>query len=95
MSVGQRWSVPTGVPALGGVVEYVSESPYGALLRLDTPGPGTAAFGNIEFGDLVMVTLTFYMYGDQAAENVARETPWWQSWMLERFTMPTELSKCE
>ena len=42
-----------------------------------------------------MVTLTFYMYGDQAAENVARETPWWQSWMLERFTMPTELSKCE
>jgi len=89
---GQRWAVPAGAPALGGVVEHVSESPYGALLRLDTPGPGTAAFGTIEFGDMVMATATFYMYGDQAAENVERGTPMWQSWIQERFPMPTEQS---
>ena len=71
---------------------HVSESPYGALLRLDTPGPGTAAFGTIEFGDMVMATVTFYMYGDQAAENVERGTPMWQSWIQERFPMPTEQS---
>ena len=40
-------AAPAGVPALGGVVEYVSHSPYGALLRLDKPGPGTAALGTI------------------------------------------------
>jgi uncharacterized protein YndB with AHSA1/START domain len=92
---GQRWAAPAGTPALGGVVEHVSESPYGALLRLDNPGPGTAALGTIEFGDAVMATVTFYMYGDQAAGNVARETPRWQAWMQERFPMPTEVTKSE
>ncbi len=90
---GERWAVPAGTPALGGVVEYVSQSPYGALLRLDKPGPGTAALGTIEFGDAVMATLTFYLYGDQAAENVARETPRWQAWLQERFPVPTEPSE--
>jgi hypothetical protein len=83
--VGQDWVAPAGAPVLGGVVEYVSDSPYGALLRLDTPGPGTAALGTIAFGDVVMATLTFYMYGDQAAETVAREMPLWQAWIQERF----------
>ncbi len=92
---GQRWAAPAGVPALGGVVEYVSDSPYGALLRLDKPGPGTAALGTIEFGDSVMATLSFYLYGDQAAGTLARETPLWQAWIQEHFPMPTEPSKNE
>lgn len=95
VGVGQRSTVPTGTPELGGIVEYVSDSPYGALLRLDEPGPGTAALGTIEFGDTVMATLTFYLYGDRAADNVARETPRWQAWMQERFPMPTEPSTRE
>lgn len=88
VDVGQRWSVGPGVPALGGVVEYLNESPFGALLRLDQPGPGTAALGTIEFGDTVMATLSFYLYGDGAAATVERETPRWQAWMQERFPMP-------
>ena len=43
VSAGQRWAAPAGVPALGGVVEHVSQSPCNALLRLDKPGPGAAA----------------------------------------------------
>lgn len=93
--VGQRCSAPAGAPDLGGVVEHVSESPYGALLRLDKPGPGTAALGTIEFGDTVMATLTLYMYGEEAAGTVARATPLWQAWMQERFPMPAELSRIE
>jgi hypothetical protein len=93
--LGQRWAAPAGVPALGGVAEYVSDSPFGAMLRPDKPGPGTAALGTIEFGDAVMATLSFYMYGDQAAGNVERERPRWRAWMQERFPMPTELSKSE
>jgi hypothetical protein len=92
---GQRWAAPAGVPALSGVVEEVMQSPPGALLRLDKPGPGTAALGTIEFGDSVMATLTFYLYGDQAAANVAHETPLWQAWIQERFPMPTELSQSQ
>jgi hypothetical protein len=30
------------------------------------------------------------MYGDQAAETVARETPLWQAFLQERFPMPAE-----
>ena len=88
VGAGQHWTASAGAPALGGVLEYVSQSPFGALLRLDQPGPGAAALGTIEFGDTVMATLSFYMYGDQAAAMVARETPRWQAWIQQRFPTP-------
>ena len=94
MSVGQRGTGPAGVPAFSGVVEYVTQSPYDALLRLDKPGPGVAALGAFNCGP-IMVALNFYLYGDQAAGTVARETPLWEAWFQERFPMPTEPSKSE
>jgi hypothetical protein len=95
VSAGQRWTTPAGVPKLSGVVEHVSESPYNALLRLDKPGPGAAALGAVNFGGQSMVTLSFYLYGDQAAVTVARETPLWEAWIQERFPTPPETSKGE
>jgi|CXWL01.1.fsa_nt_gi uncharacterized protein YndB with AHSA1/START domain len=96
VGVGQSWVVPAGVPALGGVVEHVSQSPPpGALLRLDQPGPGVAAVFTMTFGGPVMAAFNFYLYGDQAAETVARETPLWQAWIQERFPMPEEPSGSE
>jgi hypothetical protein len=94
VSAGQRWTAPAGVPALSGVVEHVSQSPYNALVRLDKPGPGVAALGAVNFGGS-MVTLSFYLYGDPAAGTVARETPLWQAWVQERFPMPVEPGKSE
>ena len=70
-------------------MEFIGTTDYGVMLRLDKPGPGTAVFFTIEFGDTVMAALTFYLYGDQAAATVARETPRWQAWIQERFPMPT------
>ena len=87
VSAGQRWTAPAGVPAISGVVEHVSKSPCNALMRLDKPGPGTAALGAVNCGGPIMVTLSFYLYGDQAAGTVARETPLWQAWIQERFPM--------
>ena len=95
VSAGQRWTAPAGVPALSGVVEHVTEKPCTALLRLDGPGPGTAALSAVNCGGPMMVSLSFYLYGDQAAKTVARETPLWQAWIQERFPMPSELSKAE
>jgi hypothetical protein len=92
LSVGQRWTAPAGVPALSGLAEYVSQSPYDALLRLDKPGPGVAAVGTFKLGGQSMVALNFYLYGDQAAETAARETPMWQTWFQERFPTPSETS---
>ncbi len=69
VNVGQRWAAPAGVPALSGVAEYVSQSPYDVLLRVDKPGPGVAALGAFSMGGQSMVALGFYLYGDQAAGN--------------------------
>jgi uncharacterized protein YndB with AHSA1/START domain len=94
LSVGQRWTTPAGVSPLSGVVELVTENPYDALLRLDKPGPGIAALGAVTYpGGQGMVAMNLYLYGDQAAETVARVTPLWQAWFQERFPMPTELSR--
>jgi uncharacterized protein YndB with AHSA1/START domain len=94
-SVGQHCTAPAGVPAFSGVAEYVTQSPYDALLRLDKPGPGVAALGTIDYGGQVMVALNFYLYGDQAAGTVAREKPLWDAWFQERFPMPKESGKSE
>ena len=92
VSVGQRWTTPAGVSPLGGVVEIVTENPYDALLRLDQPGPGIAALGTATYpGGHSWVAMNLYLYGDKAAETVARETPVWQAWFEERFPMPTEI----
>ena len=90
VDAGTRWAAPAGGPALGGVVEDVKQTPPGVLLRLDQPGPGIAALFIMDLGETVLAALSFYLYGDQAADNVARETPRWQAWIQERFPMPTE-----
>jgi uncharacterized protein YndB with AHSA1/START domain len=95
VSAGQRLTMPAGVPTLSGVVEHVSQSPCNALLRLDKPGPGVGALGAVNFGGQSMVTLNFYLYGDQAAGTVARETPLWEAWVQDRFPTPAETSKSE
>jgi hypothetical protein len=95
VSAGQHCTAPAGVPVLSGVVEHVSQGPRSALLRLDKPAPGAAALGAVNFGGSIMVTLSFYLCGDQAAGTVARETPLWQAWIQERFPMPSETSKSE
>lgn len=93
LTVGQRWTAPAGVPAFGGVAEFVSKNPYDALLRVDQPGPGVAALGTFNMGGPSMVALNFYLYGDRAAETAAREKPLWDAWFAEHFPMPTEAEK--
>jgi uncharacterized protein YndB with AHSA1/START domain len=95
LSVGQHCTTPAGAPAFSGVVEYVTQSPYDFLLRLDKPGPGVAALGAVNFGPQTMVALNFYLYGVQAAGTVAHETPHWEAWFQKRFPMPTEPGKSD
>jgi uncharacterized protein YndB with AHSA1/START domain len=95
LNVGQRWTAPAGVPPFSGVAEYFSQKPCDALLRVDKPGPGVAAFGAFNMGGQSLVALKFYLYGDQAAKTVARETPIWDAWFQKRFPTPTEPSTSE
>lgn len=96
MRVGQRFAAPAGVPPLSGVVEYVTQDPFDALLRIDKPAPGVAALGIAGFpGGPTMVALNMYLYGDQADATVARETPFWEAWFQKNFPMPTEPDRSE
>ena len=79
-----------GLDVWKGVVDDVKQTPPGALLRLDQPGPGIAALFIMDLGETVLAAFSFYLYGAQAAANVARETPRWQAWIQERFPMPAE-----
>ncbi|MCC7052980.1 MAG: SRPBCC domain-containing protein [Gemmatimonadaceae bacterium] len=88
-SVGQRWTAPAGVPSMSGVVEYLTRTPYDLLLRLDTPGPGIAAFGVAGYpGGPTTLAINGYMYGAQGAGLVTSETPRWQAWMEQSFPKP-------
>jgi uncharacterized protein YndB with AHSA1/START domain len=90
VSTGHRWTAPAGVPALGGVVEHLSQSPFTALVRLDKPGPGAATLGAVNFGGQSMVTLNFYLYGDSSPATVAQQTPLWESWIKKHYPQPQE-----
>ncbi len=85
VGVGQRWSSPAGVPAFAGVVEYYTESPYDALLRIDQPCPGIAALGAVDCGGPSLAILGFYLYGDQAEATAGTEAPKWEAWFAKQF----------
>ena len=94
VGVGQHWTAPADAPQMGGVIEYLTEDPYDALIRLDTPGPGIVALGAVTYpGGQGMVAMNLYRYGDQADAAVKRETPQWQAWFQQRFPTPTEPAK--
>ena len=39
-------------------------------------------------GGKVFLVIDRYLYGDQAADNAAKQEPLWQAWMSERFPPP-------
>ena len=90
LQVGQRWSAPAGAPAVSGVLEYLTESPYDALLHIELPGPGIAALGVSGFpgSPTCNAAMNFYLFGDNAPETIAAETPKWQAWMQATFPAP-------
>jgi uncharacterized protein YndB with AHSA1/START domain len=87
---GQKWSAPEGFPRMTGVVDSLGQGMHSntVLLRLDTPAPGSAYIGAFSCGGMVMVCLSFYLYGDKAKAAALRDEAAWQTWMGERFPMP-------
>jgi len=85
---GQHWSSNSDTPVLSGVVEYRSEEPYDALVRIASPGDGIAAFGTVNMGGPTMVGMNLYLYGDQPTETGEREMARWQAWLQEHFPAP-------
>jgi uncharacterized protein YndB with AHSA1/START domain len=86
LRVGQRVASSAGIPSFGGVVEYLSENPFDALIRVDEPAPGILALGVAGTpGGPSLVGVNLYRYGDDADAALARETPAWQAWLERQF----------
>ena len=90
--IGDTWTTPAGVEPLGGVLDSITENPYDALLRLQSPRPGIAALGAYTYPGSAhsMVGMNLYLYGDESAATVARVTPIWEAWFREQFPAPAE-----
>jgi uncharacterized protein YndB with AHSA1/START domain len=76
-------------PPLAGVVDRVGRGahPHSVLLRLDEPTPGTAFVFAHGAGGAAHVGCYAYLYGDRAADAVARDEPLWNAWMNAQFPM--------
>jgi len=89
-AAGQPLSTPAGVPPLAGVVHEIGEGLHPSqLLLLEEPAPGIAVVNAFAMGGRVVLTGSFYLYGDRAPEAVARHEPLWQEWMKQRFPSAT------
>ncbi len=82
-----RERAPQVVAALQGMD---GEDPQ-LLLRLDHPVPGMAHFFIMDLGGQTMVTMRFFLYGDQAAQAASSLQQAWRAWLDARFSpMPLE-----
>lgn len=89
-SVGQRAAASADAPPFAGEVEGIREGQYPyAFILLDQPTPGVAVLSICGMGEQSFNALSFYLYGEQAAEAAARDQSKWQEWMGNRFPAAT------
>jgi uncharacterized protein YndB with AHSA1/START domain len=81
----QAASAP-GAPILSGVVERMGDEAHPELLlRLERPAPGLAHMFVMPLGDQIMVSIRFYLYGDQGIAAATEAERGWSNWLAEKF----------
>ena len=85
----RRLATGNDAPALSGVVyAHKSGDRHNELtLRLDEPARGAALMGTYAWGGQVQIALSFYFYGDGAADVAKRTQANWHAWISHRFPM--------
>jgi uncharacterized protein YndB with AHSA1/START domain len=83
---GERRDAGDSAPQLSGIVESVNAggNPH-TLLRVDLPAPGVVFATACPAGEKAWVTVGLYLYGDTAADMVARDESAWTTWMTNLF----------
>ncbi|MCC5786154.1 MAG: SRPBCC domain-containing protein [Phycisphaerales bacterium] len=76
-----RESSPMIAAALDGMGD---ESPE-LLLKLDRPAPGFAHIFIMPMGEITMVSMRFYLFGDDAAAAAEQAKSEWNEWLAEKF----------
>jgi hypothetical protein len=85
-NVGERRMLKSGPQALSGVVEraHQDRKTRWITLRLDAPGPGVAILGTHRT-DAVHVSISLFLYGDDAEARARESEPLWRAWLGKAF----------
>ncbi len=59
--------------------------PEELLVRVDEPAPGLAHFFAMPMGDQVLLSIRFYLYGQQATAVATQVEADWQAWIGQLF----------
>ncbi|MDE0462943.1 MAG: hypothetical protein OXH93_11060, partial [Caldilineaceae bacterium] len=81
---GERFAAPPGKLRISGVVDTVPDETE-VILHVEEPTAGAAHLFVWPLNDQILLSVRFYLYGEDAAEVVSREEPVWRSWMEEQF----------
>lgn len=88
-SVGDSVGSASGAPKLSGEIKHLGPEDHPeALLLIDRPGPGIAHFFAFPMAGMTCLSVRVFVFGDQAADTVAREEAVWSSWLGDKFPMP-------
>jgi len=83
---GERFAAPAGRLKFSGVVDTIP-SDTEVILHIDEPTSGVAHLFVWPINNQILLSVRFYLYGEDATEVVSREDPRWRSWMEERFPL--------
>jgi uncharacterized protein YndB with AHSA1/START domain len=86
---GQRISSSEEAPAFEGIVHEAEYTPEGcsAIVRLQQPVPALAHVMGFPMGGPIYLSVRFYLYGEDAANEAGSLESRWQEWLAERFPM--------
>jgi len=88
--VGDSVQSPDGSATLAGEIKSLgsAENPENLML-IQQPGPGISHLFAMSMGGMTCLSIRVFLYGDGAADTVAREEAVWQAWLAENFPMPS------
>lgn len=81
----RRAESTAAAPQLAGTVESLNEEHPEVLLRLDHPAPGLVHMFVMPMCGPVMVSIRFFLYGDQGAAAMTEMQRAWSDWLASRF----------
>ena len=84
---GERFSAPAGGLNFAGFVDTLPDETE-IILHIDKPTSGVAHLFVWPLDEKILLSLRFYLYGEDAAEVVANEEPRWRAWMEDNFPNP-------
>ncbi len=75
-----------GTPFLAGQIERMGDDVHPELLlRLNQPAPGIAHMFPMPMGGQTLLSVRFYLYGDEGAAAAPEMEQHWTSWLAERL----------